>query len=134
MRLTLITPGQVLVDEPAVAAIRAEDASGHFGILPQHADFLTSLTVSVLTWRSEAGKTSFAAVRGGLLTVEHGEVRVATPEAVLADSLDSLEADILARLTRNEAAEQRAHQVVRRCELQVLAELAREIRHGGQQP
>lgn len=134
MRLTLITPGRVLVDEADVAAIRGEDASGQFGILPQHADFLATLIVSVLSWRSANGTTTYAALRGGVLTVEGGDVRVATPEAVLAASLDSLAAETLARLARDQAAEQRAHQVVTRCEQRVLAELAREVRLGGTRP
>lgn len=131
MRLTVITPACVLVDQADVAAIRAEDASGQFGILPQHADFLTTLTVSVLSWRGADGATTYAALRGGVLTVERGEVRVTTPEAVLASSLDSLAADTLDRLARDQAAEQRTHQVVARCEQQILAELAHEVRQGG---
>ncbi len=48
MRLRIITPLAVVVDEDGVLALRAEDASGSFGILPGHADFLTSLAISVV--------------------------------------------------------------------------------------
>ncbi len=45
MRLRIVTPLAVVVDESDVTALRAEDESGSFGILPHHADFLTSLTI-----------------------------------------------------------------------------------------
>ena len=43
MRLRIVTPLSVVIDEEGVLALRAEDATGSFGILPHHADFLTSL-------------------------------------------------------------------------------------------
>ncbi len=45
MRLRITTPLAVVIDEDAVLALRAEDASGSFGIQPLHADFLTSLAI-----------------------------------------------------------------------------------------
>jgi len=50
MRLRIITPLFVVVDEDGVLALRAEDATGSFGILPRHADFLTRLAISVVSW------------------------------------------------------------------------------------
>ena len=50
MRLLITTPTAVIVDERDVVAVRAEDESGSFGILDGHADFLTALTVSVVSW------------------------------------------------------------------------------------
>ena len=38
--------------------LRAEDDTGAFGILPGHADFLTVLAVSVVTWRDDAAAVS----------------------------------------------------------------------------
>ena len=46
MRLLITTPLSVVVDEDGILALRAEDATGSFGILPGHADFLTSLAIS----------------------------------------------------------------------------------------
>jgi F-type H+-transporting ATPase subunit epsilon len=131
MRLILLTPLHSALTIPDVQSLRGEDATGAFGILPRHADFVTVLTVSVLSWRTSAGREGFAAVRGGTLTVSGGdEIRVATPEAVVADSLDALHADVLARLQREAAAETQARRVVERIEKQALVELAREFRWG----
>jgi F-type H+-transporting ATPase subunit epsilon len=44
MRLRIVTPLSIVVDEDA-SALRAEDASGSFGILQGHAPFLTALTI-----------------------------------------------------------------------------------------
>ena len=47
MRLRITTPLSVVVDEDGILSLRAEDATGSFGILPRHADFLTSLAISI---------------------------------------------------------------------------------------
>lgn len=51
LTLRVTTPLAVTLSESGVTSIRAEDASGGFGILPGHADFLTVLGASVLRWR-----------------------------------------------------------------------------------
>ena len=50
LTVRVTTPLAVTVDETGVTSIRAEDASGGFGILPGHADFLTVLDASVVRW------------------------------------------------------------------------------------
>jgi alternate F1F0 ATPase F1 subunit epsilon len=55
MRLLITTPTTVVVDETDVAAVRAEDESGSFGVLAGHTDFLTALVVSVVCWRRADG-------------------------------------------------------------------------------
>src|SRR5271169_1189828 len=72
LHLTVTTPGQILVESGDVVAVRAEDQSGSFGILPGHADLLTVLGPSVVRWRTADGATRFCAVRGGVFTVSAG--------------------------------------------------------------
>jgi F-type H+-transporting ATPase subunit epsilon len=100
MKLLITMPGAVVVDRDDIAAVRAEDESGEFGILPHHADFVTALAISVVGWRCEDGAESFCAVRGGLLTVSGGrEVAIATREAIAGDDLSALESIVSGRLT-----------------------------------
>ncbi|MEJ2130708.1 MAG: F0F1 ATP synthase subunit epsilon, partial [Gammaproteobacteria bacterium] len=66
MRLVVTTPISVVVDEADVRHVRAEDESGAFGILPGHADFVTVLAISVITWRSHRDEEHHVAVRGGV--------------------------------------------------------------------
>jgi F-type H+-transporting ATPase subunit epsilon len=81
--------------------VRAEDESGGFGILQGHADFLTALTLSVVSWRGPWEHQYFCAVRYGLLSVNQGkEVAIATREAVVGDDLQHLEQVVLAEFRR----------------------------------
>ena len=88
MKLVVSTPLEIVVEDDDVAHVRAEDASGAFGILRGHADFLTALSVSVLSWRDLRGRERHVALRGGVLEVRDGErVEVASREAVAGDDL-----------------------------------------------
>ena len=108
MRLRIVTPLSVVVDTD-IDALRAEDASGSFGILPGHAPFLTALTISIVSWRS-GDKQRFCALRGGVLTVMGGAVAIATREAVAGDDLTTLDRDVLARF-QSDAEEERVDRV-----------------------
>jgi F-type H+-transporting ATPase subunit epsilon len=57
MRLRIVTPLSVVVDEDA-DSLRAEDASGSFGIRPGHAPFLTALAISIVSWKTASGRAS----------------------------------------------------------------------------
>ena len=93
MRLLVTTPVSVVIDADDVAHVRAEDETGAFGVLPGHADFITVLAISVITWRDQAGVEHHVAVRGGVLTVRDGDlVEVATREAVGDDGPEALRA------------------------------------------
>ena len=56
MRLLITDPTSVVADHSDIVSVRAEDASGSFGILDHHADLLTALTISVVQWRHAAGR------------------------------------------------------------------------------
>jgi F-type H+-transporting ATPase subunit epsilon len=95
LHLTVTTPAQILVESSDVTAVRAEDQSGSFGILPGHADLLTVLIPSVVRWRTASGAARFCAVRGGVFMVSAGHnVAVACREGVVGDSLEDLEAKV----------------------------------------
>src|SRR5208282_2506090 len=110
MKLVIATPLAVVLEAEDVAAVRARDETGSFGIRPGHADFLTVLPVSVLAWRDGAGTEHYAALRGGVLEVRDGkEISVASREAVCGDDLDRLEEDVLAGYQRRQDEERAAH-------------------------
>ncbi|MBB63067.1 MULTISPECIES: F0F1 ATP synthase subunit epsilon [Stutzerimonas] len=93
LHLLLTTPQRVLIDAEVVA-LRAEDASGAFGILPGHTDLLTVLVPTVLRWRLADGSRHYCAVSGGVLSLSAGELRIACREAVLGERLDTLQAEV----------------------------------------
>jgi F-type H+-transporting ATPase subunit epsilon len=124
MKLTISTPLAIVVDTDDVAHLRAEDETGAFGILPRHDNFLTVLTVSVVTWRDGAGTEHHIAVRGGMLEVRDGDtIAVATREAVPGDDLHQLEADVLVRFRQQENEEQAAHADAERLYLAALRQI-----------
>ena len=97
MRLRIITPLAVVVDEDGVLALRAEDASGGFGILPAR-----GLSHQPRDLRRELerrdGTRHYCAVRRGVLSVTAGrEIAIATREAVTGDDLATLDETVLAR-------------------------------------
>lgn len=101
MKLTVTTPLAIVVETDSVTHLRAEDETGAFGLLPGHADFLTALAVSVVTWRNKAGEEHHIAIDGGMLEVRDGEaIFVATREAVPGDDLHQLETEVLVTFRR----------------------------------
>lgn len=129
MRLTVATPLAIVVRNDDVVHVRAEDLSGAFGILRGHADFLTVLSVSVLTWREAQGAEHYVAVRGGMLSVRHGEtVAVATPEAVVGDDLHQLESDVLTRFRRQVEEERTARTDAQRLHLAAIRRIVELLR------
>lgn len=109
--------------------VKAEDASGAFGILQGHADFLTVLAVSVLTWRDGQGREHYVAVRAGMLSVRNGSsVGVATPEAVAGEDLHLLEADVLSRFQRHLDEERAARSQAQRLHLAAIRQIIRLLR------
>lgn len=128
LHLVLATPQQVLADAADVAALRAEDASGGFGILPGHADFVTALDASVVRWHGADGHARYAAVQGGVLVVEGGrEVRIACREGVLGDDLATLQAQVQAAREAQTDADRRERVEQARLHTQVVRQLLRYL-------
>ncbi len=129
MRLRITTPGGLVVDATDVRHVRAEDATGAFGIQPGHTELVTTLAVSVLTWRDERGQERHAAVRGGVFRVRDGrQVDVATREAVVSDQLDALSHAVLSRLRQAADAEANARTRAAQLHASVVRYLYRYVR------
>ncbi len=132
MRLRIITPLFVVVDEDGVLALRAEDATGSFGILPRHADFLTRLAISVVSWESSDGTRHHCAVRRGVLSVIAGrDIAIATREAVQGDDLATLDKTVLNRFRADIEAERAEHVESTRLQLNAIRQIMRHLRPGG---
>jgi F-type H+-transporting ATPase subunit epsilon len=132
MRLRIVTPLDVVVDEDGVLALRAEDATGSFGILPRHADFLTGLAISVVGWKGADAKRRFCAVRRGVLSVTGGtDISIATREAIVGADLATLDQTVLARFRADAEAEQIEHVESTRLQLNAIRRIMRHLRPDG---
>ncbi|HTP91698.1 MAG TPA: F0F1 ATP synthase subunit epsilon [Xanthobacteraceae bacterium] len=129
MRLVITTPTKVIIDDPNVTAVRAEDESGSFGILTGHADLLTALTVSVVSWHRSDDRRRYCAVRRGVLSVTNGsEVAIATRQAIPGDDLDRLEQVVLAEFREALDAERTARTESLQLEMKAIKQIVRYLR------
>ena len=129
MRLSVTTPLAIIAEVHDVAHLRGEDETGAFGILPGHADFLTVLALSVVSWRDGEGTEHHIAVRGGVLEMRDGEaISVATREAVVDDDLQRLETEVLASFQRRAEEELTARADAQRLYLAAIRQVFRFLK------
>ena len=121
MKLRITTPLDIVVEADGVVSLRAEDASGGFGIQPGHADFITSLGVSVVGWHGADGVQHYCAVRRGALAVAGGQrIDIATREAVTGDDLATLDQSVLARFRADVETERTERVASTRLQLEAI--------------
>lgn len=129
MRLLITTPTAIVVDRYNVTSLRAEDASGSFGILDGHADFLTALSVCVLVWHEDDGPARFCAVRNGVLAMRDGKnLAVATREAVVGDDLDHLESQTIAHFHHVAEADATSRTASMEMQMKAIRQIIRYLR------
>lgn len=129
MRLIISEPARVIADYDDVISVRAEDASGSFGILPGHADLITVMVPSVLAWHHSGGHTGWCAVQRGVLSVREGrEVAIATRQAQLGDDLAALENAVLNRYRAELDAERRARVAATRMHTAAIRQIVHALR------
>jgi F-type H+-transporting ATPase subunit epsilon len=132
MRLRIATPLSVVAEEDGVLDLRADDATGSFGVLPGHADFLTSLTIGVVRWRDRDGVSHYCAVRRGVLTVAGGRaIDIATREAVMGDDLAALGETVLARFRADAETERAERADSTRLQLNAIRQIVSHLRPTG---
>ena len=135
MNLTVTTPLAIITKADNVAHVRAEDDTGAFGVLRGHADFLTALAISVMSWRDEAGAEHHIAVRGGMLSVSNGDtITVATREAVADDDLHRLETEVIVGFQRRNEEEVTARTDAQRLYLAAIRQIYRFLRPDRRSP
>ncbi len=130
MNLHIVTPLAIVVDED-IDSLRAEDASGSFGVLSGHAPFLTALAISIVSWR-KGGVERFCAVRGGTLAVSRdGSVTITTREAVAGSALATLDAQVLARFRADVESERTEHVETVQLQLNAIRRMVSRLQRSG---
>lgn len=131
MRLRILLPTEVLVDEPATKVI-ATAADGSFCLLPRHVDFVAALVPGVLSFFGPQQREFFAALDEGVLVKCGDEVTVSTLNGARGEELEELEAHVRERYLSLDEHERKARSAVSRLEagtLRAFREL-QERRHG----
>ncbi len=87
-----------------VGSFVGRDASGQFGLLPDHLPLATVLDFGLARWRPQnSTQWRYAALPGGTLHFAHNTLRIATRDFVVAENLQ----DVTAALTRQRQQVQR---------------------------
>ena len=131
MRLTLLLPTEVLVDE-AVTRIVAEADNGYFGLLPRHVDFVAALVPGILNYTTVDGAERYAAVDEGTLVKCGDRVRVSVLNGTVGTDLDALQALVAESFLELDDEERRARTALARLEagaMRRFLELEQQI-HG----
>lgn len=131
MRLRITTPLAVVVDTDKIRALRAEDATGGFGIWRGHAPFLTRLTIGVVSWRDLDDVPHYCAVRRGVFSVADDTIAIATREAVADDDLATLADTVLARFRSEAEAEREARVDSTRLQLAAIRRIVSQLQASG---
>ena len=123
----LVPDGTVLRTQ--VASLQAADATGRFGLLPNHEPFLTLLIPCILEYRDSEGRTRYVAADGGVLLMEENRASVVTREAVVADRLEEVANAAGAMLATRRAQEKGARTEFSELQASLVHELRRVEKH-----
>ena len=134
MRLVVSTPTAIVEDVTELTHLRAEDETGAFGILPRHADFITVLPVSVVSWSGD-GREGFVLIRGGVLRVSGGMLtQIAARGAWREDQLDELGSSAMDALERGDAEDDTTRTSDTRLHLAAMRQIEKVLRSGRDRP
>ena len=76
-KLKIVTPNEVAYEGDSVSVV-APGELGSFGVLANHASFITTLGAGQLTTRDQAGKTQSFKIEGGFFEVSNNRAIVLT--------------------------------------------------------
>jgi F-type H+-transporting ATPase subunit epsilon len=86
LMLDIVTPyGHIFTEE--VDEVLAPGSEGEFGVLPDHAPFLTTLKIGILTYK-KGSETGHFFVNWGYAEVGHDKVTVLADSAEKSDEID----------------------------------------------
>jgi F-type H+-transporting ATPase subunit epsilon len=90
LHLEVVTPDKQVVSQ-AVDYVSAPGVEGEFGVLPNHVNLLSALTIGALRF-SAGGKSRYAFIAGGFADVSNNQVTVLAEAAELAEDIDQARA------------------------------------------
>lgn len=119
MRLKLLLPNQILIDEPAQKVI-AQGQNGSFCLKPRHVDFVSALAPGILQFVDGDGREAFVAVDEGILVKCADEVMISAYNAVRGEDLATLKDTVEHRFRELDESERIARSALARLEAGVV--------------
>jgi len=103
MRLKVLLPFEVLVDEAEVQRIVAETPQGSFGLLPHRLDCVAALVPGLLIYETAARQEVCLAVDEGVLVKTGADVLVSVRRALCGTDLGQLRDAVLRQFETQDA-------------------------------
>lgn len=124
MRLKILLPFHVFLDQRDVLRIVAESRNGLFGLLPNRQDYVAPLAAGILTYTTAAEGEVCLAVDEGVLVKTGNEVLVSVHNAIGGEDLESLHEAIVREFLSQDAQEKSIHAVLAKLEGGFIRRLA----------
>jgi F-type H+-transporting ATPase subunit epsilon len=124
MRLKVLLPFEVFVDEDSVSRIVAHTAQGSYGLLPHRLDCVAALAPGILIYQTAGHDEVCLAVAEGVLVKTGAEVRVCVRDALRGTDLAQLRDAVAQQFERQDAQDQDLRFAMARLESGFLRRLA----------
>lgn len=76
LEIEVISPNETLAEVSGVSELIIPATWGQMDILPEHADYMTTLAQGELKYVTEGGKANTLNITGGLLTVSNNKATI----------------------------------------------------------
>lgn len=116
MRLKVLLPAEILVDEP-VGKVIAEAVNGSFCLLPRHIDFVAALVPGILQFVGADGREEFLAVDEGILVKCAEQVLVSVRNGIRGASLGDLRMTVEQRFKKLDEQQKKNRATMARLEV-----------------
>lgn len=81
-----------------IASFIGEDATGSFGILPNHARFMTTLVYGLARFKIKGGSWQYLAVPGAVLYFNDNTLTISTRHFLIDDNFDRISSQLYEQL------------------------------------
>jgi F-type H+-transporting ATPase subunit epsilon len=116
MRLRVLLPYQVLLDQAGVSSMVAETRAGSLGLLPQRLDCVAALEAGILSYTTAAEGEVYMAVDEGILVKTGLDVMVSVRNAQSGADLGKLEAAVRDQFLNLDERERKVRTVLAKLE------------------
>ena len=109
----------------ACASLTVPTLDGLYGVQARHEDFILAVVPGTLTFRTDAGEETVAAVSGGVLKMEDNEAVLLADTVERADEIDERRAERAAERAKEELLQKKGTQAQRMAQQHMARALSR---------
>ena len=125
MKLTVLLPFKVLVEETPVLSIVVETRDGSFGLLPNRLDCVAALVPGILVYHTENGDENLLAVDEGILVKTGSDISVSVRRALASNDINQLHQQVEQEYQTLNEEQQTMHSIMAKLESGFLHRFAR---------